>query len=64
MRRKSFFRNIKVDYLTKEFHRYPPQTDVRLKKTTPYCQQPNGLAERINRCILEKAVCIFTVSIL
>lgn len=47
-----------TEYENKNFHDYFAKYGIKHEKTAPYSPQHNGLAERMNRSIIEKARCM------
>ncbi len=47
-----------TEYLSKEFDQFCKSNGIRHQLTCPYTAQQNGVAERYNRTILEKAKCL------
>lgn len=46
------------EYVSKEFRNFCSQKGIHIEYTMPYNPQQNGLAERYNRTIMEKARCL------
>ena len=44
--------------LVKEFTKYCEDTGIRRQLSAPYTPQQNGVAERKNRSVIEKARCM------
>lgn len=47
-----------TEYLNKNFVEFFAKNGIKHEKTTPYSPQQNGLAERLNRTIVEKVRCM------
>lgn len=47
-----------TEYRSKEFEKFCEENGIRHQYTTPYTPQQNGVAERINRTIVERAKCL------
>jgi len=43
------------EYLSKEFDNFLAQNGIQRQLTAPYCPEQNGVAERVNRTVIEKA---------
>ena len=46
------------EYCSKEFYRYCLEHGIRREKTVPRTPQENGVSERMNRTIMERARCM------
>lgn len=46
------------EYICKGFERYCRKNGILHEKTTPYTPEQNGVAERMNRTLVEKAKCL------
>ena len=46
------------EYCSKEFDRYCSEHGIRREKTVPRTPQENGVSERMNRTIMERARCM------
>ena len=46
------------EYCNKEFDRYCSENGIRREKTVPGTPQENGVSERMNRTIMERARCM------
>lgn len=47
-----------TEFVNKNFNEYFAKHGIKHEKSTPYSPQQNGLAERMNRTIIEKARCM------
>lgn len=47
-----------TEYVNADFENFLKQSGIRFQTTTPHTPQQNGLAERMNRTIVEKARCM------
>lgn len=46
------------EYICENFERYCKKNGILHEKTTPYTPEQNGIAERMNRTLVEKAKCL------
>lgn len=49
-----------LEYCNKDFDSYLSQHGIKHQTSTPYSPQQNGLAERMNRTLLERAKCMLS----
>lgn len=47
-----------AEYINKDFQRFQNENGFKHEKSAPYSAQQNGLAERMNRTIIEKVRCM------
>ena len=47
-----------TEYLNADFEKFSMSRGIRHQKTAPYTPQQNGVAERMNRTLIEKAKCL------
>lgn len=51
-----------TEYINKDFNEYLKQNGIQRRLTAPYTPQSNGLAERKNRSLIERARCLMLES--